>query len=122
MIKTTVSAVVAAGLLAILSIHQSYAQSYGYPDSNPVGGVTNATLAKCVQLKIERSQCSDSSVLLKERILLAQESITKGSGTPMLATQGGQLALFIGVLGAIFGAVAAAFFVSGKRTKGQPAR
>ena len=120
MMKTAIlPAVAMAALLALFSSQQSFAQSYGNPsDSGSVGGVTNATLAKCAQLNITRAQCSDSSILLKERVPIAHESLTKGSGVGFL-TQAGQLVLFIGVLGAIFGGVAAAFFISGKRTKGQ---
>jgi hypothetical protein len=112
--------IVAASMLAILSTQQSFAQ-YPQPSSNDigVGGVTNATLQKCAQLNIDRNQCSDSSILLKERVSLALSNPNGGSGTPLFATQFGQLVLFIGGLGAVFGGVAAAFFIAGRRSKGQ---
>ena len=121
MIKGTITAVVTAGLLAILfSGQQSFAQ-YPIVGSNDigVGGISNATLEKCTQLNIDRNQCSDSSVLLKERVVAAKAASNGGSGTAMIATQVGQLTLFLVALGIVFGGVAAAFFVSGRRQNGR---
>ena len=119
MIGKTVPAILAAGLLAILSTQQSFAQVPYSSGDVGVGGVSNSTLQKCASLNIDRNQCSDSAVLLKERVIWSAESQTKGSGTPILATQFGQLVVFIGGLGAVFGGVATAFFISGRKSSGQ---
>ena len=102
---------IAAGLLSVLLAQQqpSHAQ-YGGTGV----GVSEETLQKCKDLDIPTAQCSESMVLLKQRMDL---TTGKGSGTPMLATETGQMILFIGLLGAIFGSVAAGFIVMGKRSK-----
>src|ERR1051325_2726798 len=98
---------IAAGLLAVLSAQQSFAQ-YVDPGTTATTGISEETLQKCKELGIDRIQCSESSVLLKERLLLVGEG---GSGTGFLARESGQMVALIGVLGAIFGGVAAAFFL-----------
>lgn len=76
--------------------------------------VTEQTLEKCEQYEIPRAQCTENSVLAKERLTYAQDNPSTGSGTPMLSTQEGQTWVFVGVLAAIFGGVAAAFFFRGR--------
>ena len=122
--RTAVYVALAACLLGVFSSYQrqSYAQSYpgDQPGQSGSIGVANSTLTQCANLGIERNECNEGAVLLKERVLEANaHPINGGSGTPMLATQVGQLGLFVGVLGAVFGGVAAAFFISGKRSRGQ---
>lgn len=98
-----------AGLLlfTVASAQQSYAQ-YGTGPTK----VTEETIAKCKEFGIEKAQCSESSVLLAERLQLQDKG---GSGTAMLALGSGQMIMFIGVLGAIFGGVSAAFFIRGRQ-------
>jgi hypothetical protein len=103
---------IAAGALALFPI-QALAQ---YP-SGGVGGITEETLQRCGELNIPRAQCSEATVLQAERIVKAQESGEKGSGTAMLATETGQMIVFVGVLAAVFGGVAGAFFMMGRRAK-----
>ena len=108
--KIHVVAAIAVGLLAVLTAQQqSYAQ---YGDGIPVGsvGISQDTLEKCIALDIDRTQCTESNVLLKERGNL----VGGGSGTSFIAQEVGQMVTIIGVLGAIFGGVAAAFFLMGK--------
>lgn len=107
--KIHATAAIAAGLLAVLSAQQSYAQ---YGDGIPVGsvGISEETLQKCQALGIERTQCTESNVLLKERGNL----VGGGSGTGFIAKEAGQMITIIGVLGAIFGGVAGAFFLMGR--------
>jgi hypothetical protein len=108
--KIHIVAAIAAGLIAVLSAQQqSYAQ---YGDGIPVGlaGISDETLEKCKALGIDRTQCTESNVLLKERGNL----IGGGSGTGFIAKEAGQMVTVIGILGAIFGGVAAAFFLMGK--------
>ena len=77
------------------------------------GGAQTATpqqLQECQQLNIPAGECNDTTILAKRRLTAAQANPSTGSGTPMLSTESGQMIIFIGVLGAIFGGVAAAFF------------
>lgn len=107
---------IAAGLLAVMSAPQSYAQ-YG----NSGTGVSEETLQRCAELDIPRAQCNDTTVLQAERMQLVLKSEEKGSGTSMIATGLGQMVIFIGVLGAVFGGVAGVFYVMGRKAKEVPA-
>ena len=100
---------IAVGLFAALSAQQ---QSYAQYGSQGTVGLSDETLKKCEALQIEKAQCSESSVLLKERVKLIDGG---GSGTALVAKETGQMVLLIGVLGSIFGGVAGAFFMMGKR-------
>jgi|ERR687892_1472485 hypothetical protein len=82
-----------------------------------VGSASPEQLQECEQLQIPRETCNDVGILAKKRLTAAQENPATGSGTPMLSTTSGQLIVFIGVLGAIFGGVAAAFFLRGRGAK-----
>jgi hypothetical protein len=86
-------------------------------EGNPTAGATAEQLAECERLGIERSICTENAILAKHRLTQAQQNPSTGSGTPMLSTETGQMAVFIGVLGAIFGGVAAAFFFKGRGAK-----
>lgn len=77
--------------------------------------LTEEQLAFCEQYQIH--PCTENNILAKQRLLNAQANPSTGSGTPMLSTETGQMAVFIGVLGAIFGGVAAAFFFKGRGAK-----
>ncbi|HEY3094613.1 MAG TPA: hypothetical protein VGJ42_02520 [Nitrososphaera sp.] len=112
--KQLIVMAIAAGILAVTSAQQSYAQ---YGDSGT--GVAAETLQKCTQLKIPRTQCNEYTVLQAERIELSKTG--QGSGTSMLATETSQMVAFIGVLGAIFGGVAGAFYAMGRKAKQVPA-
>jgi uncharacterized protein YcfJ len=93
----------------------AYAQYTGGGAS--VGSASPEQLQECEQLQIPRENCNDVTILAKKRLTAAQENPATGSGTPMLSTTSGQLIVFIGVLGAIFGGVAAAFFLRGRGAK-----
>ena len=96
-----------AMLLALLSVQQqSYAQYAGTGTE-----VSEATLQKCQALQIEKAQCTEQNVLARERVDLTDGA---GSGTAFLAKESGQMITLIGVLGALFGGVAGAFFLMGK--------
>jgi len=108
----------AIGMMAALftavgmgSTPQAFAQYFG-GDSAPL---TQEQLDKCVQYDI--SPCTQNNILAKERLIAAQQNPATGSGTSMLSTDTGTMAIFIGVLGAIFGGVAAAFFIKGRGAK-----
>ncbi len=109
--KQTVFIGIAAGLLVVLSSQQaSYAQ-YGGGGSE----VSEQTLKRCQELGISRAQCNDATVLQKERVGWNVQD--KGSGTPLFATETGQMAILIGAIGAIFGGVAGGFFVMGRKAQ-----
>jgi hypothetical protein len=55
--------------------------------------------------------------LAKEKISNAKQAGAYGSGTPMLGTNISETVIFIGVLVAIFGAVAAMFFYRSRTAK-----
>ncbi len=83
-------------------------------EGSPVAGATQEQLEECEQYGIARAECTENALLAKRRLIYAQENPSTGSGTPMLSTQEGQTWVFIGVLAAIFGGVAAAFFFRGR--------
>ena len=109
--------IVAIGIMATLftagigSTPQAFAQYFGGDSA----ALTQEQLDKCEQYGI--SPCTQNGILAKERLIGAQQNPATGSGTPMLSTETGQMAVFIGVLGAIFGGVAAAFFFKGRGAK-----
>jgi hypothetical protein len=88
---------------------------YGVGGS-PVAGATPAQLEECARLGIEKSICTENNILAKHRLTQAQENPATGSGTPYNTGIGPTVAI-IGVLGAIFGGVAAAFFFKGRGSK-----
>ena len=90
---------------------------YGPGGGASIGTASPEQLQECEQLQIPRETCNDVGILAKKRLTAAQENPATGSGTPMLSTSEGQLIVFIGVLGAIFGGVAAAFFLRGRGAK-----
>lgn len=96
------------------STPQAFAQ---YPSGGGGQGspLTQQQLDFCEQYQIQ--PCTENTIIAKERLLNANANPSTGSGTPMLSTETGQMAVFIGVLGAIFGGVAAAFFFKGRGAK-----
>jgi hypothetical protein len=59
--------------------------------------------------------------LAKEKISNAESAGAYGSGTPMLGTNISETVIFIGILVAIFGGVAAAFFIRSRTARKAPA-
>ncbi|HEX9677685.1 hypothetical protein [Nitrososphaera sp.] len=86
---------------------------YGVGGS-PVAGASPEQLLECEQYDIPKANCTENAILAKRRLIYAQENPSTGSGTSMLSTNAGQTWVFIGVLAAIFGGVAAAFFFKGR--------
>jgi hypothetical protein len=107
--------IVALAALGVLSsaVSSAYAQ-YGGASSGSIGTASPEQLQQCEQLQIPRENCNDVTILAKERLTAAQANPSTGSGTPMLSTESTSLYIFIGVLAAIFGGVAAAFFIRGR--------
>jgi len=103
--------------LAALAVFTS-TTSVAYAQYGGTGGSTGTAspeqLQECQQLGIPTANCSDVTILAKKRLTAAQENPSTGSGTPMLSSSSGQLIVFIAVLGAIFGGVAAMFFFRGR--------
>ena len=107
-------------IIAALSALVVMASTMGvaYAQYGGTGGSTGTAspeqLQQCESLGIPRENCSDVTILAKNRLTAAQENPSTGSGTPMLSTGGDQTVVFIGILAAIFGGVAAAFFFKGR--------
>jgi hypothetical protein len=110
-------------IIAALSALVVMASTMGvaYAQYGGTGGTTGSAspeqLEQCESLGIPRENCSDVTILAKNRLTAAQENPSTGSGTPMLSSAGDQTVVFIGVLAAIFGGVAAAFFFKGRGAK-----
>jgi hypothetical protein len=91
----------------------AYAQ-YGVGGS-VIGAPTEAQLERCEELGIDRAICTENQIAAKERITAVQDNLNnpdKGSGTNYFS--GNDTWVYIGILGAIFGGVAAAFFFRGR--------
>lgn len=112
--RKQIALLAAAGifLAAIGSAPQQAHAQYGVP-GNPTGGVTPDQLAECEGYDIQRSECNEHTLLAARKGQIAKEN-PNGSGTPMISIDGSGTWMFVGVLGAIFGGVAAAFFVKGR--------
>jgi hypothetical protein len=111
--------VVALSVLAVFfsataaAVMPAYAQ-YGV-EGSPVAGASPAQLEECEDLGIARSECNENAILAKRRIIAVQDNVNnpdKGSGTNYFS--GNETWVYIGILGAIFGGVAAAFFFRGR--------
>ena len=115
---------VVAGLALIVTLSMSLTNvaraQYGV-QGNPTTAPTAEQQQFCKDHNIPASECYENNIVAMKRLLGAQQTTygnqAVGSGTPMLATQGGQLAIFVGALGAIFGGVAAMFFIKGRGSK-----
>lgn len=111
----------AAGIFLALvgSGQQAHAQYEVRGD--PTGAPSEGQLQKCEEYGIPRSQCTENAILAIERVKTAEKTQygndPGGSGTSIFGGGENQTWVFVGVLGAIFGGVAAAFFVRGKGTK-----
>ena len=104
----------ALAALAVLSSTMSVAYAQYGGTGGSTGTASPEQLRECEQLGVLRENCSDVTILAKKRLTAAQENPATGSGTPMLSTESGQMTVFIGVLAAIFGGVAAMFFIKGR--------
>ena len=108
------AATVAAILTSVVSMQQSYAQ---YETGS--GAASQEQLHKCADLGIDRNQCNDVTILAKERLQYSQKTTygnnPVGSGTPYFG--GAEMFVIIGILGPIFGGVALAFYLMGRKTK-----
>ena len=111
--------VVAVSVLAVffsataVAVMPAYAQ-YGVGGS-VIGAPTEAQLQECEDLGIDRAICTENQIAAKRRIIAVQNNVDnpdKGSGTNYFS--GNETWVYIGVLAAIFGGVAAAFFFRGR--------
>jgi len=106
--------IAALAALAVLTSTMSVAYAQYGGTGGSTGTASPEQLRECEQLGVLRENCSDVTILAKKRLTAAQENPATGSGTPMLSTESGQMTVFIGVLAAIFGGVAAMFFIKGR--------
>jgi hypothetical protein len=109
--------IAALAALAVLTstVGIAYAQYGGTGGST--GSASPAQIQECQTLGIPTETCNDQTILAKKRLTAAEENPSTGSGTPMFATEGGQMTIFIAVLAVIFGGVAGAFFLKGRGAK-----
>ena len=112
--KQLLMAVILAAILTSVVSVQSYAQ---YETGS--GAASQEQLQKCADLGIDMNQCSDVTILAKERLEYAQKTTygnnPDGSGTPYFG--GAEMFVVMGILGAIFGGVALAFYLTGRKAK-----
>ncbi len=81
------------------------------------GSVQTATpeqLKECEQIGISRVTCNELTILAKRRVLAAAQQDAYGSGTSMLSKTFGEMGIIVGVLAAIFGVTAVAFFAKSR--------
>jgi hypothetical protein len=111
--------VVAVSVLAVFfsataaAVMPAYAQ-YG-TSGTVIGAPTEAQLQECEDLGIDRAICTENQIAAKRRIIAVQNNVDnpdKGSGTNYFS--GNETWVYIGILSAIFGGVAAAFFFRGR--------
>ncbi len=106
--------IAALAALAVFTSTMGVANAQYGATGGSTGTASPEQLRECEQLGVPRENCSDVTILAKKRLTAAQENPATGSGTPMLSTESGQMTVFIGVLAAIFGGVAAMFFFKGR--------
>ena len=108
-------AIVALAVVAVLSaaaasVQLAYAQ-YG----NQQAGISQEQLDRCEALDIDKTICSESTILQREKFENIKNNLDnpdKGSGTNYFS--GNETYVYIGILAAIFGGVAAMFFFKGR--------
>lgn len=106
------TAILAATIaLAAAGLQSSYAQY----EANPTGAVTPEQLEECEKYGIDKTECNEHTILAKRKVIEALNNPKSGSGTALLSISGEQTWVFVGILGAVFGGVAAAFFVRGRK-------
>ena len=107
--------VLTAATIAVLAVAISmpaFAQYY------PTGGgaqiVTPAQIEECKAYGIPEFACTEQTLLAKKRLINAQKegagNFLGDSGVPMFGKSFGEMGIFVGIIGAIFGGVAAVFF------------
>jgi len=104
-------------LLAVLGTVVSIPAFAQYGGGGGAQVATPQQLEECKALGIPEFTCSEHQILAKKRLINAQQEGAYGSGTPMFGKAFGDMGALIGVLGAIFGGVAVAFFAMSRRKK-----
>jgi hypothetical protein len=86
-----------------------------------MGSSVGLTALQLAEAQYEAGQSAGSIEeqlnLAREKVSNAQQQGAYGSGTPMLGVNIDQTAIFVGILVAIFGGVAAAFFAMSRSKK-----
>ncbi len=91
-----------------------------YGGANPsVQSATPAQIEECKSLGIPEFTCTEQLILAKKRLVNAQQQGAYGSGTSMLSQGFGTMGALVGILGALFGGVAAAFFAMSRKKKSE---
>lgn len=110
--KLAMIAILAAALVAATAVQSAQAQ-YG-TSGNPTAAPTQEQLEECEKYNINKSECNEHTILAKRRVVEATNN-PNGSGTPLLSITGEGTWTFIGLLGAVFGGISAAFFLRGRK-------
>src|ERR1043165_5692014 len=118
-IIVALAALAVLGVAVIGTVPSARAQ-YGV-QGNPTTAPTQAQLDECASYSppIPKEQCNEQAILAHRKVTYAEQTTygnqAVGSGTPYFASS--NFIVFVGVLGAIFGGVAAAFFIKGRGSK-----
>lgn len=75
---------------------------------------TPEQLEECKSLGIPEFTCTQGTILAKKRVTSAAATGAYGSGTSMITQTFGEMGAILGILAAIFGGVAVAFFAKSR--------
>ncbi len=104
--------------LSLIAVLGATVSIPAFAQYTPGGGAQVASpeqIEECKELGIPVFTCTEHLILAKNRLIKANENPSTGSGTSMLSSTFGDMGAFIAALGAIFGGVAAAFFVMSRK-------
>ena len=106
-------------LIAVLGAAVSVPAFAQYTGGGGAQVATPEQIEECKQLGIPVFTCTEHLILAKKRLLAAEKEGAGGflgdSGVSMLGGTFGEMGIFIAALGAIFGGVAAAFFMMARK-------
>lgn len=101
-------------LLGTATASTVWAQYAPPSGSESVQRATPEQLKECEQLGIPAFTCTEQTLLAKRRVIAAGQEGAYGSGTSMITQTFGEMGAILGILAAIFGGVAVAFFAKSR--------
>lgn len=111
--------VLGLSLVALLGgASAAYGQIYG-GGGQSAQTATPEQIEECKSLGILEFTCTEQLILQKRRLIASGQEGASGSGTPMLGKGFGEMGALVGVLGAIFGGVAVAFFAMSRKRRSE---
>jgi hypothetical protein len=102
--------ILAGSLLILPSIPQFASAQYGAPPPEMQGGSAAPPEGETTGAPTAPAGVEEQLELAKESVSNAKQTGAYGSGTAMLGSNISETVIFIGILAAIFGGVAGAFF------------